>query len=226
MSVLGLNAPAIAQSINYDRIIPPVNQRPREIEELLVQLAWKNHPPNRIYEQKVSISDEYIKIARWNWTKDIRATFNITDRSIGTTENGNLFFPRYNIGIGFNLGNILGVKHEKKIAVNEKEIAEYELNAQKLELRAEVLRRYRQYLLNLELLQIRARAAEDTDNNYVMTAQKFKNGEATYETYAHSIDAYHKAAEAKAEAQALLDEAKYSVEELIGVKLEDVKVAE
>jgi len=75
----------------------------------------------------------------------------------------NLFFPRYNIGATFNLGRLLNRKHSIGISEEEQIIADLEADQQKLEVRAEVLRRYEHYLLMEELERIRIKAEQEAD---------------------------------------------------------------
>jgi hypothetical protein len=65
---------AQAQSIDYNKIILPDRVVTKNFEERLVQLAWKNHPSNRVVDQNVEIAQKEKAVARWRWLDDIYAT--------------------------------------------------------------------------------------------------------------------------------------------------------
>ncbi|MBK8442002.1 MAG: TolC family protein [Sphingobacteriales bacterium] len=212
-----------AQSIDYDRIVAPINQKPREFEEQLVQLAWKNYPENRNFESKLRMEQERRELAKWDWAKDFKASVNLTDRLLHSNSQENIFFPLVTVSLGVDLGTIVGRKRELKIAKEHIDIAKNDINEQKLFVRAETLRRYRLYLGAMDILKVRLQAVDDTYNTYTLLSQKFKQGDATLEEYNQSADIYNDAQEAKIRAETDVAIAKLNLEELIGVKLEEVK---
>lgn len=139
------------------------------------------------------------------------------------TAGGSAFYPRYNFGINLNLGNILTQKNKNQVKQHEIKIAEQNVNKAKFEIRAEVLARYQNYRLAKEILKTRTQVEQDTKDNFTLVTENYKKDEATFADVNESSSAYHEAVEAriKAETEVLL--AKIRLEEIIGVRWEQVQ---
>lgn len=197
-------------------------------EEKLVQLAWQNYPSSEIYTSKVRIAEKKISLEKFSWTDDVKASFNFNQRNIqqGLSSNpdevGNNFYPWYNFGVGVTVGSFVQTPLRTSIAKEELDIANASLNQHKLSIRAEVLKRYKDYQLKLELLKIRAQAVEDAYSTHLLITRDFEKGAATLEEFIKSAAAYNTATEAKLIAEKNVQESKISLEEMIGVKVEEV----
>lgn len=196
-------------------------------EERLVSLAWQNYPSGEIYTSRVEIAKKKISLERFSWTDDIKASFNFNQRNIeaGLTSNeanSNTFYPWYNFGIGISVGSFVQTPIRVGITKEELDIANASLDQHKLSIRAEVLKRYKDYQLKLELLKIRAQAVEDAYSTHLLITRDFEKGAATLEEFIKSAAAYSTATEAKLIGETNVQESKISLEEMIGVKLEEV----
>ncbi len=226
---------AYSQKPDYNVIILP-NQADSQIvsamglspyEEKLVQLAWQNYPSSEIYTSKVRIAEKKISLERFSWTDDLRASFNFNQRNIesglqSTDSFGGNYYPWYNFGVGFNIGTFVQTPLRTSIAKEELDIANAYLNQHKLSIRAEVLKRYKDYQLKVELLKIRTQAQDDAYSTHQLITRDFEKGAATLEEFIKSAAAYNAAVEAKLIADKNVLESKISLEEMIGVKLEEV----
>jgi len=197
-------------------------------EEKLVQLAWQNYPSSEIYTSKVRIAEKKISLERFSWTDDVKASFNFNQRNIqqGLSSNpdevGNNFFPWYNFGIGVTVGSFVQTPIRTSIAKEELDIANASLNQHKLSIRAEVLKRYKNHQLMLELLKIRTQAVEDAYSTHLLITRDFEKGAGTLEEFIKSAAAYNAATEAKLIAEKNVQESKITLEEMIGIKVEEV----
>lgn len=197
-------------------------------EEKLVQLAWQNYPSSEIYTSKVRIAEKKISLEKFSWTDDVKASFNFNQRNIqqglssDPDEVGNNFYPWYNFGIGVTVGSFVQTPIKTSIAKEELDIANASLNQHKLSIRAEVLRRYKDYQLKLELLKIRAQAVEDAYSTHLLITRDFEKGAATLEEFIKSAAAYNSTTEAKLIAEKNVQESKITLEEMIGIKVEEV----
>lgn len=213
---------AYGQSVDYNKIILPEDEASISFEEKLVRLAWKNYPINETYYRQIKISHKQVHLARWSWTDNFRVFYNLNDKTIandGTNAGG---IPTVGLGVGVNLGSFISVPGKVKIAKEQEKISEAELKAQKLKIRAEVLQRYNTYKLNQELLKMRAQALEDAHSTYLLITKRFQSGEATLEEYNGMSLSYNNAQEAKLVAENNLATAKILLEEMIGVRVEEV----
>lgn len=213
-----------AQQTDYDLIVQPVDTKARDFSEYLVQLAWMNGPDGLIAIEEVKNALSADKNVKKEWMRDVQATFNLNEanlRSADTTNN--VFFPRYNLGLNLNLYNILSQKEKNKISKRDIDIAEQKVNKRKLEIRAETLTRYANYKLAHDILKARTLVEQDMNATYILVQQLYKNDEKTLEDYTTASAAYFAAQEARIRAENDVLLAKYRVEEMIGLKWEQVQ---
>lgn len=213
-----------AQQTDYDLIVQPVDTKARDFSEYLVQLAWMNGPDGLIAIEEVKNALSADKNVKKEWMRDVQATFNLNEanlRSADTTNN--VFFPRYNLGLNLNLYNILSQKEKNKISKRDIDIAEQKVNKRKLEIRAETLTRYANYKLAHDILKARTLVEQDMNATYILVQQLYKNDEKTLEDYTTASTAYFAAQEARIRAENDVLLAKYRVEEMIGLKWEQVQ---
>ena len=215
---------AAAQQTDFDLIVQPVDTKARDFSEYLVQLAWMNGPDGIIAIEEVKNAESEIKNTKKEWMRDLQATFNLNEANLRAPDtSNNVFFPRYNLGINLNLYNILSQKEKNRIGKRDIEIAEQKVNKRKLEIRAETLSRYASYKLAHEILKARTLVEQDMNSTYILVQQLYKNDEKTLEDYTTASAAYFAAQEARIRAETDVLIAKYRVEEMIGLKWEQVQ---
>ncbi|HRK25827.1 MAG TPA: TolC family protein [Chitinophagales bacterium] len=218
--------PILAQKTDFNKVVPPIDTRAKEYADVLVQLAWQNNPKYEALQTEQEIAAEEIKITQLEWTRDFAASFNLNEaniRNIGDNQFGtNIFFPRYNFQATFNVGNLITRKNKVNIARHHLAVAENETNQAKLQLRAEVLRRYERYLAAMELLKIRAKAAEDMYASYLLAKSYTELGKGELSELNNATEGYNRALENKLMAETNLKTTKIDLEEIIGLRLEDI----
>ncbi|TAH26161.1 MAG: hypothetical protein EAZ07_05590 [Cytophagales bacterium] len=116
---------------------------------------------------------------------------------------------------------------ELEVAKNKKDkyalqIAEANIKALKLKIRSEVLRRYLSYTSNIELLKHKIRSQEEAHLVHLVIAKNMRKGEGSIEDYNKSLITYNEAVETKIKGETEVAHAKTAIEELLGVKLEEV----
>lgn len=210
-----------AQRTNFDKIVPPADVRASDYTELLVQLAWINNPKHEALESNKHYEEHLSKVAGMGWMDGITASFNINQKAFTNTEN-NIFFPTYNLNTSFNLGTILKTPIQVKAAKEKVRISEYMIDQEKLQVRGLVLRSYRDYLHAIELLKLRTQAVEDLYTSFVAIKESFEKGTTSFRTYMEASQSYNKSLEDKLESEKDLAKARISLEEIIGVKLDDI----
>ncbi|MFK7970840.1 MAG: TolC family protein [Bacteroidia bacterium] len=219
--LLTLTAASFAQTVDYAQVITPDSVAPASFEDRLVRLAWQNYPLNRNFDAEVEISKERVKEQKKGWLDPVTLQLNYGEPHINTSFNAD-FFPRYNLSVSMNLGKVLSTPQRIKQAEQEQKIAEANKDAQKLRIRAEVVSRYQTYLTNLELLKLRIKSQEDAYSTYLDLTKQFQNGSVSLEIFTQSALAYNHATEEKIKAEGEVAISKARIEELIGVKLEEV----
>ncbi|MGB1207192.1 MAG: TolC family protein [Chitinophagales bacterium] len=213
----------IAQQINFDKIVVPTAQKPPTYEEKLVQLAWQNNPYHRSLEAEKKIAEQEKKLHQKDWLDGIHASFNLNEGNLSPQAPTNVFFPRYNVGATLKLGNFMKQKHKNNISEQEIMIAENRTNQQKLKIRAEVLRRYSAYQNALELLKINTNIANDAETYYTSIKLNFQTGLEPFKVYNEALQAYQNAEIVRLKTKQQLDNARITLEEIIGVNLDNIR---
>ncbi len=214
---------AHAQNIDYNKIILPERVQTTDFGEKLVQLAWKNHPTNEILRHEIVIAQYQVRKGAGEWLKMITVQGNLNEYNINEPD-GNIpvFFPRYNFGVLIPLGNFVSIPNETKQNRQRLSIAQEDLNAQKLEVRRVVLKAYNEYQLREKIFKIQSQQFSDIESNFKLVEQRFKNGELTFENYTASQTDLNRASILLLEADRDFKNTKLDLEQLIGVRLEDV----
>jgi outer membrane protein TolC len=211
-----------AQSVDYNKIILPERVQSADFGEKLVQLAWKNHPTNEIYRRDVEIAQYQVGKSAAEWLNMITLQGNINEINIKSDPNVPVFLPRYNFGLIVPLGIFVKNPNETKQNRQKLVIAQEQVNAQKLEVRRVVLKSYNEYLLAEKVFKILSQQFSDTESNLKLIEQRFKRGETNFEVYTSSQADLNRASIAMLQADRDFKNAKLDLEQLIGVKLEDV----
>lgn len=215
------SASLYAQRTDFDKVVLPLDMRARDFQELLVQLAWMNNPNNENLSKGVIIERDKVVLEKQSWMNGVTASFNLNEGNF--VQQSNLFFPIYNLNASISLGTIMSTPHKVKIAKQNVKIAENKVNQQKLQLRAEVLRRYQTYLSSIEILKVRTQAVEDVRVMQTMVIRKFEQGLSTVEEYTQALKSYNEAVEGKTVAENDIVMARISLEELIGLSLNEIQ---
>jgi len=222
--LLGLNGLMSAQQADFDAVVIPVDTKARDFSEYLVQLAWLNQPESAIAQDGVKNAQDEVKNTRKEWMRDVQASFNINEGNLqGAGENGNVFFPRYNFGVGLNLYNLTTQRTKNSIGKRDVQIAQHRVNQRKLEIRAETLQRYAMYKLAKELYKTRTLAEQEANANYLVIQQLYKSDEKMFEEYTTASAAYFAAMEARMKAETDVQLSKFRLEEMIGIRWEQVQ---
>jgi outer membrane protein TolC len=222
MNVLAIKC----QTSNFDQIITPADQRPRDFEEYLVQLAWNNAPQNAKTAARVNIAKAKLKATKGEWGNAVGGNVGINPRDslsapgIANLPNGAIVYPGYNFGISLNLGPLLTAKGKVTAAKEEIKVAEAEVNELKITIRTQTLMAYRHYLTTIEILKARVQALESASANRTFLRERFNSNKAEYDDLNAAENTYFKSLEDKIVAEGNIQIAKIDLEGLIGIKYE------
>lgn len=211
--------------IDYTKIIVPSNVNTEDFQEKLVQLAWKNHPSNRISEEQVQVQREIMKQQKMDWISSFGVSGNVNEFVLNPSadEGGRAaFFPKYNISGRLDLGQFFVSPAKRRENVHRIRMAEEAVNVQKLELRNNVLKAYQDYLKFLEFYKIQAEITQDAYSEFLLVEQNFKNGTATTEDYNKALRSYNLQRKEKIGAENQYLKSKYDLEFFIGMKIEEI----
>lgn len=214
-----------AQSVDYNKIIVSDQVPSISFEERLVQLAWKNHPTNKVTMQKVEMAKTLKSKASWAWLDNFFVQANVNEFT-GNSELdnwGKAFYPQYNLGVKLPIGTFIHTPLNAHAANDQVAINEFEVNAKKLQVRRDVLIAVEKLRERYKIIRLRERIKEDYLLIFQDAEKKFKEGKITLEFYRGTLQAYTLQEEEIIQATSLFNQERLGLEELIGVELKDVE---
>lgn len=213
-----------AQMINYDSVIAPLEAAAFDFPEYLVQLAWINRPDNMALQKEADIARLQSSMTNKEWMRDLGLSFNVNEVNIkGRGDDGNLFFPRWNIGIVANPYNIITQSSKNKMAQRQVDIAELALKERMLEVRRMTLIAYENFKGARESIGFRAAFEQDAYNNLVLVKELYQRDKTTFQDYSAANQAYFNAQEMRKNAEQASRLAQYELESVIGARWENVQ---
>jgi len=224
--LLVISTPLLAQNVDYNKIILPESSQAAAFEERLVQLAWRNHPSNEAFRREVNIAEVNVKQSTASWLDNITLTGNLNEFTINRTSDPfgrAAFYPKYNISASVSLGTFFSTPYNIKKSKEERVIAQANLNSQKLAVRNMVLKLYNEYQMRERIFKLQSQALLDTETSHKLEEQRFRRGDITFDLYSTSLTTYNDALRAQLEAERDFRNAKLDLEQMIGMRLEDVR---
>lgn len=216
-SLIFLSVDAFAQ----ESVITKINYADMEN---YIALAKKNFPKRKIFEAQKIVAKADIPIAQVSYLDMFTANY------FYRPENKSVIDPinPYNIngfqfGVNFNLGNFLQKPFQVKKAKAGYKIAQLEADEYELQLEREVKSRYYDYIQQVSQLKISTQAAQDNSGVAETLRNRFQKGEITLDAYNQSRIAVSASSSAKIQVEIEYLKAKDALEEIIGVKLDNIK---
>jgi outer membrane protein TolC len=224
--LIGLAIQGQAQITDYNKIILPDKISPISFEERLVQLAWQNHPSNKVLTQTVQALNKEKKLAAYSWLDNFMFVANANQFTLNPETdilNRSAFYPRYNLSLRLSLGTFFLTPIETKLANDDLIVGKYKVDEKKISVRSNVLTGVEQLKQGYKILRLRVRLKEDFLLMYKKSEKSFSLGEVSIDQYRQASQAYYGRAEAEINAQSEFNQNKIYLEQLIGVQLEDVE---
>jgi outer membrane protein TolC len=216
-------ASADAQRVDYNKIIASFDSLSSlDYVDKLITLAWENYPKNKTYINKIKQAKEKYYQAKNSWLNNLNLFTNFN--SFNNTQVTNFsVVPNLGLGVSLNVGSLYLLPSRTRDAREEKFVAENECNAQKMFIKAEVKRLYSDYELSIQLLKFQTLASEEMRMTMQIVKKRFLNGEVSVEEYNKAYGGYIQSKQGALTSEANLRSAKASLEEYIGINLEEVK---
>ncbi|HEY0656328.1 MAG TPA: TolC family protein [Chryseosolibacter sp.] len=225
-----ISVPAFAQNVDYNKIILPEYTKSPDFAEKLVQLAWKNHPGNEMLRREATAAEQAVKISGAQWLDIFSVRGNLNEFTLNQTMSNNdiyygrsTMYPRYNFGATLSLGQLISIPANTKISKERAKIAQANVNNQKLIVRNAVMKAYNEYVLREKIYKVQSQLLMDNETSHKLIEQRFKNGETNFETYSLSLNNYSNVTVGHLESERNYKNAKLDLEQLIGMRLEDVR---
>jgi outer membrane protein TolC len=216
---------SFSQSIDYNKIIIPADVKDVSFEERLIQLAWNNHPSNKIVVEDFNHSAFAVKEARYNWLNDIYVVGNLNEFTINPNSDLNnraQFFPKYNFTVRFSLGTFALTPIKVKAARSDLTMSNYLINSKKLEVRTSILSSIEQFKEYYKILRFRRQLMEDVLLVYKESEKQFYLGKIKIDEYRATSQAYSLRAESVITAESEFNQVKLLIEGMVGMPLKDL----
>ena len=190
--------------------------------EKLIAVCKTNYPKVKMYEARISVAENGVKKAKLSYF-DIFSLSYIYSPSNNTTTVSDKFLGGYNFGFFANIGSLLQKPNVIKQAKSEYAVAQFDKEANDLNMEAEVKKRYYTYIQKVVSLRLRSGSLLDVESMLATIKHRFEKGEETLENYNKILimRSDHEQNIINAESELLI--AKSNLEELLGQKLENIK---
>ena len=189
--------------------------------EKLIFTAKQNYPRVKSNNRRVNIANMNLEKAKLSWFDFF--TFSAFYSPSTTVSLTNTTYTGVQVGLFINLASIIQKPLLIKQSKEEVAIAKLAADEYMLTIEAEVKSRYFKYMQALTSLRVRNQVLNDGEALYKQVKYKFERGEATFENYNSALIQLAKQKQDIIEAEATVLIAKSSLEELVGLKLEEVK---
>jgi len=188
----------------------------------LIDSARKYYPKTKVYEKRIENAQIEVKKAKLGWFNVASFSYLYSPNNSTTLVNPS-FLNGYQLGLFINVGSVIQTPSVIKHAKGDLDIARFEKEEYDLNIEALVKQRYFLYIQAKNLLRIKSQALLDVEGTVEQIKYKFEKGEVSLENYNNFMVAYDDRIQAKIEAESSLLIAKSTLEEIVGLKLEEIK---
>jgi outer membrane protein TolC len=189
-----------------------------------IDLAKVNFPQVKIAEAKKELVKTGIPIAQASYFDILNASYFYRPENKSVLDPVNPYnFNGFQFGVTVNVGNLLQKPYQVKRAKADYNIAVLEAQQNDKVVEMEVKRRYYDYIQQISQLKISTKIAQDNRGVSESLRNKFEKGEITLDAYNQSRLNQSASESEKVAAEINYLKTKDLLEEIIGVKLSDVK---
>jgi outer membrane protein TolC len=190
--------------------------------EKLIATAKKNYPEIKLRQAQVNLAKAAYHQANVSWLDAFTASYIYSPKSSLNLIQPTIF-NGYQLSISINLGQFLAKPFASRGAKESVRIAEFQQQEYNLSIEANVKRLYFQYLAAQAELRLRSGAIVDGETAVKQLKYSFQKGETTFQIYNEALTSLYQQGGFKVQAELATLTAKTNLEEVLGVKLEEVK---
>lgn len=189
--------------------------------EKLIFTAKQNYPRVKTFDRRVNIAYMNLQRSKLSWFDFFTfSAFYSPNTSVTLT---NQTLTGVQVGLFINIASIIQKPIVVKTSKEELAIAKLAADEYMLTIEADVKARYFRYMKSVTTLRVRNQVLIDVEALYKQVKYKFERGEATFENYNTSMIQLARQKQDIIEAEADVLITKSALEELVGIKLEEVK---
>src|SRR5450432_103815 len=196
------------------------------IREKLVQLAMQN-PSYEMVDHTALAASYQVKIAKSAYLGLIAAQGNINEFTVNPPKyNGQsipFYYPRYNLGVNIPFNVFTTVPNNTKVAQENYFIADAAKREKYLEIKADVLTKYENYLLARQLVELQGKITQSEYAAYKRAESDFAENLIKLEVVEREQKLYINEQIQSLTLQKDLNLTKIELEKVIGVSIDDVE---
>ncbi|MES2647829.1 MAG: TolC family protein [Bacteroidota bacterium] len=199
-----------------------IDQVDQPFLDTLIALAKRNYPRIKAFQARTEASTHTVKAQKLSWFDPLTFSY-VYQPNLAVNATNPVFLNGYQFGLFLNVGGyiqkpalIRKAKAELKAVENEE--AEYNIN-----LAAEVKKRYFFYLLQVNMLRVYTKSLFDAQGMLSDISIRYQKSELSFEDYSKALIVVNGNIQSKLETESNLLTAKSALEELTGIKLDEIK---
>ena len=192
-----------------------------EYLEKLIAVAKENYPSMKAQQSKIRMAKLSVDDAKLSWFSPVGLSYVYSPKTTLNLENPT-FFSGYQIGFSLNIATLLKTPIAIKQSKEDLKIANYDLEEAILSQATEVKKRYFNYLLALRVLKLNTQTNLDAQSLLSKLKYKYERSEVEFETFNSALTSAINSTQSKFNAETSYLISKSSLEELLGIKLEQV----
>ncbi|WP_231459338.1 TolC family protein [Pedobacter sp. Leaf132] len=192
--------------------------------EKYIELAKQNFPRKKIYDEQRESAKTAVPVAALSFLDPFSGSYFYRPQGRAVLDPLNPYNVNgFQFGINVNLGAYLQKPFILKKAKADAKIADLQAQEYNLAIGVEVKKRYYDYIQAISLVKLTTQMAQENKGVAESLRNRFEKSEITLDAYNQSRINQFNSYQGKIQAESTFLKAKDSLEEIIGVKLTDVK---
>jgi outer membrane protein TolC len=188
----------------------------------LVAIAKKNYPEVKVKQSQVAAAHSNYNATKFAWLDGLTASYIYSPQNLVNQAQPSIF-KGYQLAITLSIGQLISNPSITSAARETYKVAQYQQAEYMLSLEAQVRKLYFSYLEAMTELRLRTGAVTDAGSAVKQLKYAFQKGETTFQIYNEQLNSYYNQNSFMVQAELATWTAKTNLEELLGIKLEDVK---
>lgn len=189
-------------------------------ERYLCTTAIKNNYNIKILRKEIDIKEKELTLSKYNWMQNLMLTGNLNEFNfVDNEELGNVFFPRYNFSVRLPLGDIVQNPVNKKMGVDNLEIANIQLEQEVAKTILEVKTKYSQYLTTLKQLNLQTQISLNAETLYNVAQEEYADGSIDLNELFNIQKNYFQTEANRLTLKSTLEAQRNELEEIVGISL-------
>ena len=192
--------------------------------EKLIAVAKEKNPHISIQDNRINIAKNNVDIAKISWLDPFSFSYTNRTNVSGIAGLNNDMLSGFFLSIGVApISTLVKTPLNVKNAKLERDITKSEKDEYELQLEAEVKRRYIAYVQSLNILKLTNKRLVDAESTFSSMKARYERSEISFKDFNDASTFLTSVQEAKVSAEANLFTTKFALEELLTVKLEEIK---